>query len=169
MINSKTKLILTAIALMVFVFIGFEVANAAFLDGIVPCGKCCKVSEADPNTHVVRCTVPCSGVPIDQAHPCTLCDLARLLKNLIDFGIEAAMVLAVASIVWGGIVLMTAGGSEKQVEQGKEVLTITMWAVLIVLGSWLIMGTILNILGGSQSMKPWNQIQCTMTGQEVVE
>ncbi len=100
--------------------------------------------------------VPCGG---QGQSACTLCDFLRMAKNLIDFFVEAAVVLAVLFIVWGGFVIMIAGGSPERVSQGRKTITIAVTGVAIALGGWLIIGTLFNIISGGSPL-PWNQIQC---------
>lgn len=100
--------------------------------------------------------------PVGVTGPkCTLCHLLQLFKNLINLFLEIGMVLAGLFIAWGAFVIMTAGGSEEKVKNGKKILTAAITGVVIALASWLIIATLLQILTGSPSKLPWNQIQCT--------
>jgi len=92
---------------------------------------------------------------------CDLCDLLALFKNLITFGLELGVVIAGLFIAWGAFVIMTARDSEEQFKKGREIMTIAVYGVAIALASWLIVGTTLQILTGSPSKLPWDQIQCT--------
>lgn len=105
--------------------------------------------------------VPCSpkmrnGIMVDE---CTLCDFLVMAKNIITFLIEAAVILGVLFIVWGGFVIMIAGGSPERVSQGRKSITIAVTGIAIALGAWLIIGTVLNILGGGSPL-PWTEIIC---------
>lgn len=91
---------------------------------------------------------------------CDLCDLLDLGKHVIEWLVQIALVLAVVFIIWGGFIIMTAGGNVEKVTQGRKTMTIALVGVAIILGSWLIIGTLLNILTGSESALPWTQIQC---------
>lgn len=73
-----------------------------------------------------------------------ICALTGLLKT-IGFGIGLIMV------IWGGIQLMTAAGSEEKVTKGKKTI---MWAVIgyaIVFLLDFIVGFVVELLGGTPS------------------
>ncbi|MDP3999099.1 MAG: pilin [bacterium] len=101
--------------------------------------------------------VPCGGT--GQA-ACTFCDFLKLAKNVIDWLVGIASTLAVAFIVWGGFVIMMAGGSPEKMTEGRKTITIAVTGLIIVFGAWLIIGTLFNVITGSPSALPWNSIQC---------
>jgi hypothetical protein len=103
--------------------------------------------------------VPC-GSP-GQAK-CTLCDLLVLIKNLTTFMTQLGLAFAGLFFAWGAFVIMTAGGSEQRVSEGRKVVTTTVVGILIMFSAYLIIGTLLNVLTGSPSALPWTQIQCTI-------
>ena len=105
--------------------------------------------------------VPCTGLD------CTLCDLLTLIKNIINFLIAASFALAGGFVVWGGIEIMIAGGDEKKVSSGRGRITTAVIGVAIALGSWLFIGTLLQVLTNSPSALPWNKIQCSSKGLQL--
>ncbi len=100
--------------------------------------------------------VPCGG---QGQSACTLCDFFKMAKNIINFLVQISVVLAVLFIVWGGFVIMMAGGSPERFSQGRKTITIAVVGVAIALGGWLIIGTLFNVISGGSPL-PWNQIQC---------
>lgn len=106
--------------------------------------------------------VPCGG-PDEKM--CTLCDLSRLGQNIINFLLEdIALPLTTVMIAVGGVTLAISGGSPKRQELGKKILTSAVIGLIVVLASWLILNTIINLLAGGEQPKgfpwPWNEIQC---------
>ena len=106
--------------------------------------------------------VPCGGP--DEAQ-CTLCDFFRLGQNIINFLLEdVALPLTTVMIAVGGVTLAISGGSPKRLELGKKILTSAVIGVVVVLASWLIINTIINLLAGGEQPTgfpwPWNEIQC---------
>lgn len=94
--------------------------------------------------------VPCGpGV----GKECTLCDFGQLIQNIINFGIGIAMVLGTAFIIYGGFLIITAGGSPERVQSGRKAIISAIAGIAIVLGAWLIVDTILKLLTGSGSIK----------------
>ncbi len=79
--------------------------------------------------------------------PCTLCDLVKLANNLIDFMlVQLAAPLATLSIIIGGILMITAGGNESQLQRGKQIFSAALIGFVIALGAWLIIDLILQQL-----------------------
>lgn len=88
--------------------------------------------------------VPCGN---DPKNPCKPCDLITLANNAVTFGVKFIILpLTALGILASGLVLLTAGGSQTQLEKGKSML----WAILIgffiAMSAWLIINTILGTL-----------------------
>lgn len=124
---------LSSVLLIVFAFL--LVANFASAQGLVKCGN--------------------PGQP-----ECNLCSLMELGKNLINFLMETGFALGALFITWGAFVIMTAGGSEERVKEGRKIVTTVVIGIAIMLSSWIILGTVLQILTGSPSKLPWTEIKC---------
>ncbi|MFC1700702.1 pilin [Patescibacteria group bacterium] len=89
--------------------------------------------------------VPCG----EAGNPCKLCHLWQLFDNVIDFIIfQIAIPGSVLLFVISGVVLITAGGDQKKVLISKKIFTNTIIGLVIIFCSWLIIGTIINTLGG---------------------
>lgn len=91
---------------------------------------------------------------------CTFCNLMQLGENILDFLIGLAIPVSVGFIAWGGIILITAGGSERKVSEGRRIVTGAITGLVIVLCSWLILSTLLQIIAGQEWYKPWKKIEC---------
>ncbi len=83
------------------------------------------------------------------ATPCTsLCDLINTFINLIYFAISIALfIIAPVAFLCGGVMIMIAGANPGMLESGKKVLTGVVVGILIVLCSYLLVATALNVLG----------------------
>lgn len=82
-------------------------------------------------------------IPCDPAQPpnqggCGIDDFILLVKVVIGFLQVIIIPLAVGFIVWGGFVIMTAGGSEERVKQGKKIITAAVIGIVISLGAYLL-------------------------------
>lgn len=93
--------------------------------------------------------------------PCGLCDALVVGRNIIEDMFKVALVLAVIFIAYGGFVVMTAGGNEKNLSSGKGVITSAFVGLLIALAAWLIINTIFNSLIAGHVSTPWNSLDCT--------
>ena len=81
--------------------------------------------------------------------PCSFADFTTLVNNVLHFTLfNIALPLAVVMFVWGGILIMTSGGSEGKVKKGKDIITGTVVGLLIAFGAWLIMRTVSTVMFG---------------------
>src|SRR3989344_3729363 len=61
--------------------------------------------------------------------------------------LDLAVPLATAAIVYGGIVLVTAGANEGKRSQAKGIIGYAVWGLVLALAAWLIVRTIMVGLG----------------------
>jgi hypothetical protein len=90
---------------------------------------------------------------------CTLCDGIKVTQNIIQMLFELAIPVATAMIAWGAFVFMTAGGSDERVKKGRQIMTSAVIGLVVVLGAWIIINTMLHLLTG-QANFPWNTVRC---------
>ena len=69
-------------------------------------------------------------------------ELSTYLQTVFLFGISLAGILAVVSIVIGGIQYVTAYGNPSQIENAKNRITQAILGLLLAVGAWLILYTI---------------------------
>lgn len=107
--------------LNLIVFAILIVPLLASAKGLVPCG-----TEANPE-------------------PCTVCHLFMLISNVINFILFSLLTpLAVLGIIIGGIMILTAGGSEDRLKRGKAILSSVIIGIFLAFAAWLIVDTILK-------------------------
>jgi len=103
--------------------------------------------------------VPCGGA---GQPACNVCHFFVLIKIIVDFLTEyVAMPVAVIVLIYGGVMMLTAGGSEEKINKGKSALWHAVWGLLIVFAAWLIIDTIIKwfVAGSFQfPFGPWNAI-----------
>ena len=77
-----------------------------------------------------------------------LCDLINTFINIVYFLMSIAIfIITPIMFVWGGIMIMFAGANPGMLETGKKILTGTVIGLVIVLCSYLLISTILGVLG----------------------
>ena len=86
--------------------------------------------------------INCEGVQ------CTLQHFIFFIKNIILLLIDAAGLLAIVFITYGGFVIMTAGGSEERLKDGKKIMLSSVIGLAITLGSVLILNVVEKALKG---------------------
>jgi len=72
-----------------------------------------------------------------------------LFENLLNIGIGVAAAVAAFFVMWGAFLYMSAGGSPRQMEQGKTAIVNALAGLAIVLLARVIAGMIQSALGGA--------------------
>lgn len=90
---------------------------------------------------------------------CGLCDALIVASNIIDDLFKVAILVSTVMIIYGAVRLMTSGGSEKSVSEGKDAIKNAVIGLVIALAAWIIINTLLHILTGNPNL-PWNKISC---------
>ena len=109
-------------------------------------------------------TVPDSLVPENciEGCPCSLCDLYNLAKNVMDFLLFSLSVpIGAAMFLYGGVMLLTSGGSENKLSRGKHAITGAVVGMALAFFAWAIMNVVLSVVGFQISfngaLKYWYQ------------
>ena len=74
--------------------------------------------------------------------------ITGLFNNLLNIGLGVAVTVAAFYLTWGGFIYMSAGGSPRQMEQGKSAMLNALFGLAIVLSAKIIAGIIQTALGG---------------------
>ena len=94
--------------------------------------------------------VPCDGVD------CNLCHLAQLAQNLLNTGIFVAVFLSAILFAYAGW-LYLSNQAVGEVERAKKIFLDVVLGLVLVLGAWILVDTLMKaLLGGS--FLPWNNI-----------
>ena len=95
-----------------------------------------------------------------EGNPCDFCDAVRVTVNIITFLTQISAAIAIGVIVYGAIIIMTAGGSPERVKQGRTIITYAIVGVIITLAAWLIINTVLQLMVSASFSLPWQEIRC---------
>lgn len=71
------------------------------------------------------------------------------IDRIKDILLGAAGIVAVAMVIWGGVLYMTSGGNEERKGQGKTVLTYAITGLIIIICSYAIVYVFTHALGGN--------------------
>ena len=131
----------------------------ATYSGIVPCGKCLDVapsiSGSKLSSYTKTATNDACGIksePYDKIYlDCQLCHAFIMLDGAVDFTlINIVPLLAVLMLVIGGVMFYLGGTKPELVNKGKSLIRGVVIGLLLIYGSYLIIGTLLSIIGATK-------------------
>ncbi|MBI2048478.1 MAG: hypothetical protein HYT30_00930 [Parcubacteria group bacterium] len=117
------------------------------------------VSVALAQGDVSGSIVPCGN----DGNFCTLCDLVSLAQNLINIGIFIAITLSAVTFAVAGIKYMSAGGDPGKATDARKMFTKVVVGLVIILGAWVGVDTLMKTVLDEQKFGPWNSIGCSQT------
>ena len=96
---------------------------------------------------------------------CTFCDIFLVIHRIFNFlALTIAPLLVIVMFIAGGLILMFGGGSSTLLERGKSIIKGTLIGLVIVLISWVIINSTINILAGTDTPEgfpwPWHSPAC---------
>jgi len=98
--------------------------------------------------------VPCNGLD------CSVCDIAKLLNNVIAWFIGFGAVLAIVVISYAGIKLVVSGGNQSALEHAKSMMFDVIIGFVILLCAYLIVDVFMRgLTGDGLNSNRW-QIRC---------
>jgi len=102
--------------------------------------------------------VPCSGTN------CSACHLAELGNTLVGLLIGLVAIVFATLMVVAGFRLVTSGGNRSARDAAKNSLTNAVVGLLLILGAWLLVDTLMRALVGDggevTGYGPWTEISC---------
>lgn len=112
--------------------------------------------------------VPCGR----QGQPdCQLCDIFKLLQNVINFAVKIVIALGVVLFIYAGFLILFAAQNPSNVDKGFGVMKTTTIGFLLLFGAWTLTNIILQLLAGNNGavFAGWNEIICTNPPQETTQ
>jgi hypothetical protein len=144
------------IAVVALIFIGALVSTPAAL-AYKQCGaevSGCSISEFSFSTGI---TPACFQSATNISTAAGWCDFLQIASNIIGLLYSIVIPLAVFMVAAGGLIILTAGGNEKRLSQGKAFVKSALIGVVIALGAGILIGIIIKGLGVTQetTLMPW--------------
>ncbi len=105
--------------------------------------------------------VPCGGTGQSM---CTLCHLIVGFKGIIDYGFKIMVIVAIVMVMVAGIVYIISAGNTGMMEMAKNLLQNALIGFAIILGAWLIINTVMWVLGTQEDLgvkaTNWYTFEC---------
>lgn len=92
-----------------------------------------------------------AGEPVTN-RPCTVDDFVQMLINLIEWFLVVLGASAFLMFFYGGILFVFSFGNKKFVEQGRNILSNTVIAILVILGAYTALKIVVSALGVVNSL-----------------
>ena len=93
---------------------------------------------------LVQCGNP---APSPYTAPCTFTDLVAMVGRLVSFALEyIAIPVTAVMVAWGGITMAISAGNENKFGKGKKIVTGAAVGLLISLGAWIIVNSVMGFL-----------------------
>lgn len=86
--------------------------------------------------------VPCDGTDCRFEHIGIM--INRIIKYIVYYIYPVVFTI---SLVWAGILFLTAAGKEGQVTKAKKIIQVLIYGLIIMLMAWLVIYNLLKVLG----------------------
>lgn len=100
----------------------------------------------------------------DVNQRCTLCDLIVGLNNILNWGKNVMVYVALTGIFVSGIMYIISAGNQKLMDQAKEYIVQIVTGLAIVLGAWLFIETVMHVLSTNSDLgvgaTGWSTFEC---------
>lgn len=96
----------------------------------------------------------------DVAKNCGICQLAELVRNLLNVAIFGAVIAAAVLFAWTGFKFVTARDNSGALNAAKGMFRNVFIGLIIILAAWLIVNTIMSFMvnGNLSAVGPWNKL-----------
>jgi hypothetical protein len=84
--------------------------------------------------------------PCTATGNCGICDFLQTFVNIIRWVLGVLGGTALLLMIWHGFQWLTAAGNKEKIESGRKGLMHTVLGVLIILGSWFIINTVMIVI-----------------------
>jgi hypothetical protein len=98
--------------------------------------------------------VPCNGPD------CNLCHLVELAQRIINIGIFITIALSAMTFAYAGFLHLTAGGDIGKAKSARQIFTKVAVGLMIILGAWIGVDTLMKTVVDESKLGPWNSIGC---------
>lgn len=88
--------------------------------------------------------LPLTTAAIDNPVHCG--DLEECVKGVVEYVLRLAGIVALAGVVYGGFIYMTAAGTQERIEAGKNAVTYSVVGIIIIGLAYAIVQTVFEAL-----------------------
>ncbi len=118
------------------------------------------VTQTQSNTQTQQSSGTKGLVGCNSAEGCNLCAFTKLFQSVINFLIGLTVPLSALLFAWAGILYFTSMGSEERAKKAKKIFTSVALGLVIAMGGWLGVQTLLKTVLAPGYYQTWNEINC---------
>ena len=98
------------------------------------------------------CIIPiaCTQSPAGDVNSCGLSQVFQVIVNVSQLILAFTGSAALLMFTYGGILWIIAAGNQERIQKGKTAITSAVIGIAIILGSWLIVNTLIVIITGGE-------------------
>ncbi len=101
--------------------------------------------------------VPCGGEGEDK---CQMCHFVQLGQRILEWFILVSASIIAVMFAWGGFEWVMSGGNTGKIQKGKDKMINALIGLLIILGAYLVVNTIMVTFVDQSVVSNWSSIQC---------
>ena len=105
----------------------------------------------------------------ERGMTCTFCDGIIVTTNIIELLLLLGLTLGVLIILYGGVRLMTSGGSQTQIKEAKDIIVKAIIGVVIVSCAWIIVDTIFKTFAKDSKWNALDFIGCGSSDLKIAQ
>jgi hypothetical protein len=91
---------------------------------------------------------------------CSFCNLLWMGQKIINFFIYLSVVVATFLFTYAGVLYMTSAPNPGNIEKAHKIFWNVLIGLIVVLGAWLIVDTVMKVFYSESDFGPWNAILC---------
>lgn len=90
---------------------------------------------------------------------CDFCDLAKMIKNVTDWLVIVATLIAVIGLMYSGFRMVSSRGDVQSFTAAKQMFGNIAVGIVVIMTAFIIVDTIMKALAGGE-LGMWNKVQC---------
>lgn len=88
------------------------------------------------------------GAPVTVTNPLGVTSVQGLITNMINAVLSIVGAVALAMLIYGGVLIMISGGEQERYDSGKKTITYAVVGLIVVILSYSIMKFIVSAITG---------------------
>ena len=142
--------------IFLLVFVG-AFAMSSYALAYTQCGSEVTSCSITPFSFSTGITPACFQSATNISTAAGWCDILQIGSNIIGLLYSLAIPIVIVMVAAGGFIILTAGGSDGKVKQGKAFIKSAIIGAAITLGAGIIIGTVINALQVTDKagLMPW--------------